>query len=186
MLNKQQKYMRLRTDDDLQNLSREEIMAEMSRTQHVPDHNKSLEALKLDLAASRTLAVWHDHSTILQQGYILFAMWIIYDPAVFFTEEECKTRHNINLKNLQEEIEQPTIYLIAPSTSSAEEQLALMGDRIECLKEMSTTLMATNGVPITEIFFVVISLHSSLNGGRKLVELTSVVHVAVQTTQCRI
>ena len=76
------------------------------------------------------------HSTVLQQGYILFAMWIIYDPAVFFTEEECKTRHNINLKNLQEEIEQPTIYLIAPSTSSAEEQLALMGDRIECLKEM--------------------------------------------------
>ena len=62
MLNKQQKYMRLRTDDDLQNLSREEIMAEMSRTQHVPDHNKSLEALKLDLAAlqrTRTLAVWH-------------------------------------------------------------------------------------------------------------------------------
>ena len=42
MLNKQQKYMRLMMDDDLQNLSREEIMAEMSRIQHVPDHNKLL------------------------------------------------------------------------------------------------------------------------------------------------
>ena len=84
--------MRLMTDD-LQNLSEEEIMAEMSRIQHVPD-NKSLEALKLDLAALQRAMLY---GMTTPQGYILFAMWIIYDPAVFFTEEECKTRHNINL-----------------------------------------------------------------------------------------
>ena len=133
LLNKQQKYMRPMTDNDLQNLSKEEIVAEMSHVQHVQDHNKSLEALHLDLAAlqcTRTIALWHDYSTVLQQEYILFAVWVIYDPAVFFTEEECKSRPDISVKNLQGEIEQPTIYMIAPSTSSAEEQLALTGDRI--------------------------------------------------------
>ena len=67
--------------------------------------------------------------------------------------------------------------MIAPSTSSGEEQLALTGDRIECLKEMSVSLTATNGVSISDNFFVVTSLHSSLNGGCRLVGLTSVVHV---------
>ena len=153
MLIKQQKYMRLMTDDDLHNLSREEIVAEMSRVQHTPDDNKSLQELQHDLAAlqrTRTIAMWHDHSTVLQQGYILFAVWIVYDPAVFFSEQECKASLNITVKNLQEEIEQPTIYMIAPSTSSGEEQLALTGDRIECLNEMSVSLTATNGISITD------------------------------------
>ena len=40
--------------------------------------------------------------------------------------------------------------MIAPSTSSGEEQLALTGDRIECLKEMSVSLTATNGVSTSD------------------------------------
>ena len=40
--------------------------------------------------------------------------------------------------------------MIAPSTSSGEEQLSLVGDQIECLKEMSQPLTASNGVPITD------------------------------------
>jgi hypothetical protein len=93
--------------------------------------------------------MWHDHSTVLRQGYILFAVWIIYDPAVFFNEDECKTK-KIIVKSLQEEIEQPTIYMIAPSTSSGEEQLALTGDRIECLKELSQIIKTSNGIPIVD------------------------------------
>ena len=37
----------------------------------------------------RNPAIWHDHSTILRTGYILFAVWIVYDPIVFLTEKEC-------------------------------------------------------------------------------------------------
>ena len=68
MLTKQQKYMRLMTNDDLQNLSREEIVAEMSRVQHTPDDNRSLQELQHDLAAlqrTRTIVIWHDHSTVI-------------------------------------------------------------------------------------------------------------------------
>ena len=90
--------------------------------------------------------MWHDHSTVLQQGYILFAVWIIYDPAVFYGEQGCKGKCGILNTNLQELIEQPTIHMIAPSTSSGEDQLSLVGDRVEWLKEMSKPLVASNGI----------------------------------------
>ncbi len=30
----------------------------------------------------RNLAIWHDHSTILRTGYILFAVRVVYDPII--------------------------------------------------------------------------------------------------------
>ncbi len=41
---------------------------------------------------NRCLAMWHDHSTILQTGYILFAVSVVYDPAVFLTDEEYRQK----------------------------------------------------------------------------------------------
>ena len=40
------------------------------------------------------------------------------------------------------------IYMIAPSSSPPADQLALVGDRIECLQELSIPITATNGVQI--------------------------------------
>ena len=40
------------------------------------------------------------------------------------------------------------IYVIAPSSSSATDQLALVGDRLECLQELSQPTVARNGVEI--------------------------------------
>ena len=99
------------------------------------------------LQRNRTLAVWYDHS-ILQTGYILFAKWVIYDPAVFFTENEYKAKTGKNITNLQGIIEEPAIYMIAPSSSSPTDQLALVGDRLERLQELSKPTVASNGVEI--------------------------------------
>lgn len=144
----------------------------MSKVHHQPNEESTIEDLQIQLASlqrSRTLAMWHDHSTVLQKGYILFAVWIIYDPAVFYSEQECKSKCGISITTLQELIEQPMIHMIAPSTSSGEDQLSLVGDRIECLNEMSQPLTASNGVNITHtIFFsVVTSLHNNLKEGRR-------------------
>jgi len=68
---------------------------------------------------------------------------VIYDPAVFLTAEECKS-----ISNLQELIEKSTIYMISPSSSSPSNQLALVGDRVECLQEMSSSIVAGNGVVV--------------------------------------
>ena len=62
----------------------------MSVVHYKPDQESTTDDLRLQLASSqrtRTLGMWHDHSTVLQQGYILFAVWIVYDPAELFMLE---------------------------------------------------------------------------------------------------
>ena len=153
LINQHQKYMRLMTDQEINELTRENILQLMSCAHHETSPSATTEELQLQLATlqrSRTLAVWHDHSNVLQQGYILFAVWVIYDPAVYFTEDEYRASGGEAVKNLQEEIEQPKIHMIAPSTSSPSDQLALIGDRVECLQELSEVVTAPNGVSISD------------------------------------
>lgn len=69
---------------------------------------------------------------------------------MFLTEREYAGQTGHTVENLQTIIEQPLIYMIAPSSSSPSDQLALVGDRIECLHELSENLQATNCVPITD------------------------------------
>ncbi len=152
LIEKQQPYMRLMTNEQIELLNRSELTDLMNRAHHPVSDTASIGELQLQLARlqrTRTLAFWHDHSTILQQGYILFAVTVLYDPAVFFTEEELKAYQGRAPRNLQEEIEQPSIHMIAPCTSAVSCQLALTPDRIECLKELSEPI-THNGIPITD------------------------------------
>ena len=72
------------------------------------------------------------------------------------------------------------IHMIAPSTSSGDDQLSLVGDRIECLKEMSQSLTASNGVNITDTmrFFCGDKPAQQFERGTQE-EHTSVAHVGV-------
>ena len=99
---------------------------------------------------TRHLAIWHDHSTILHTGYILFAVWIIYDPKVFISEEEYTSVYRQQITNLQEIIEEPVVYMIAPSTSSPEHQIALVPDRVECLMELTQPILSKCGVEVND------------------------------------
>ena len=152
-LKKQEKYMRLSSDEEIANLSKDQIVELMASIRHNMPHDATLEQLQTEVAKlqrTRTLAMWHDHSTILQTGYILFAIWVIYDPAMFLTAQEYAAKSGQSMQNLQEVIEQPVIYMIAPSSSSPADQLALVGDRLECLQDLSEGLVTTNGVTITD------------------------------------
>ena len=124
----------------------------ISLLQHQVSPNATLEELQHSLSTlqrRRTLAIWHDHSTILQTGYILFAVWVLYDPAVFYTQEEWKIQHRGQVQTyIQSLVEEPTFYMLAPSSSSPADQLALIGDRIECLQELSQPITASNGEQI--------------------------------------
>ena len=103
--------------------------------------------------ATRNLAIWHDHSTILRTGYILFAVWIVYDLIVFLTEEEYTAIKGQSISNLQEIIEEPLIYnMIAPSSSSPDEQLALVPDMYECLTQLSQPIETQTGIQVYTIF----------------------------------
>lgn len=80
LLIKQEKYMRICnasiTDEELLQLALS-VGYRLSPSMGVENAIAELETYK----ATRNLAIWHDHSTILRTGYILFAVWIVYDPS---------------------------------------------------------------------------------------------------------
>ena len=149
ILHKQEKYMHLFTDEQIDSMTTEEILGFMATAHHELDSNASHEVLRgqiKQLQRNRTLSMWHDHSTVLQTGYILFAVWVVYDTAVFYTQNHWASLspHNGSV-NIQSLVEEPVIYMIAPSSSSPADQLALVGDRTECLKEMTDPIATSDG-----------------------------------------
>ena len=149
LMKQHQRYMRLTTDEDLEALTRPDLILMATNCHlHLPPDVSDVQ-LRDQLALAqrtRTLALWHDHSTILQTGYILFAVWVVYDRAVFLTPEEYLQKRGKQVRNLQEIIEDPLVYMIAPSTSSPSDQLALIGDRLECVAELSQKIASSNGI----------------------------------------
>ena len=87
----------------------------------------------------------YDHETILQTGYILFAVWVVYDPLVFLTEDEYTGQL---VWNLQEVIEEPAIY-------DSSKQFIPRGtacyspDRVECLT-LSQLILSKTEVQISD------------------------------------
>ena len=153
LLTKHKECMRLATLDDIKVMTREEILTFMKFSHQKVNPNLTLQQqlqIKLkDIQHTRPLAIWHDHSTILNTGYnTLFAVWVIYDKAVFLTEEEYREKTGKRIPIIQALIEVPEIYMIAPSSSSPVDQLALISDRVECLQDFSISLTACNGEQI--------------------------------------
>ena len=132
LLRKQQEYMRLTTTTDIMKMTMDEILSFMKLINHDVDPTETLQQLQYklkDYKHTRTVAICHDHSTILSTGYILFAVWVIYDTAVFPTEAEYKTKSGRQIPSVQSIIEEPEIYMLAPSSSSLSDQSALVSER---------------------------------------------------------
>ena len=73
-------------------------------------------------------------------------MWVAYNPAVFYTQEYWSTLSSKNGNvHMQALIEGPVIYMKAPSSSSPADQLALLGDPAQCLKELSNPVTSSDG-----------------------------------------
>ena len=87
---------------------------------------------------TRSLIMWHDGSSILSHGYLLFMISIMFDEAVFFTAEELNIKEDI-----QATVEEPYVYMIAMCKSN-DEQLAYSSTRLECLAELKEPIMVGN------------------------------------------
>ena len=110
LLKKHEEYMHLTKTTEIQNMTKEEILAFMKSIDHEVnpgDTHEHLQTKLRDIQHTRTLAIWHDHSTILHTGYILFAIWVIYDRVVFLTEAEYKAKSGKHIPNIQAVIEEP-------------------------------------------------------------------------------
>ena len=146
LLRRHEKFMRLPTDEELDVLPHDGILrlcndiGMKSSGSHTDEDLRS----KVKLATrQRYLAFWHDHATILGQGYLLVTVSVMYDCSLF-TQDAC-----------QAYIEEPEIHILGLSSSS-EDQLAFIADRNECLKELSNVIHSSNSIPIKDIarFFI--------------------------------
>ena len=84
--------MRLRTDNDFQNLTGDEIINQLKCLGELPNDdslsNGTLVNKLKSLERTRHLMFWHDGSTPANHSHILMKVAAVYDPEVYFRDEE--------------------------------------------------------------------------------------------------
>ena len=58
------------------------------------------------------LAVWHDHSSVANHGYLLFPVGVLYNAAIHLTDKEFKEKPGQEVE-VQRIIEKPELYIVA-------------------------------------------------------------------------
>ena len=142
--------MRLQADQELARMGADELL-EILRASNYPVREtegalliNQMQKIIANLLWQRSLAVWHDHSTILNDGLIMITVHVMYNKAVFLTNEEYH-RKTGKRTNVQCQVEQPEIYMLVLGSSSVEDQAAVIPDRIDCLYDLANPVATTNG-----------------------------------------
>ena len=150
LLKKQEEFMHLKTDQELADMGDNDLLT-ILRASDYPvrqrggdiSHNEMLTIIA-NQQRQRSLVVWHDHATILNNGLIMITVHVVYDKAMFLTNEEYYHKTG-RRANVQCEVEQPEIYMLVLGSSSVEDQAAILPDRVECLSGMTNPVSTTNG-----------------------------------------
>ena len=152
ILQKQEKYMRVRTDSEFNIMSREQIITGLKNINEfeINDENSSLKELLKKLSKyerTRSLSLWYDGLT--HHGHLLMMAACLYDSAVFLTDDECKEKYNMEV-NVQPEVEKPELYTLARCQSN-DNKLLYSEERVKVLSEINTPITSNNGVLINDV-----------------------------------
>ena len=122
--------MRLETNEELAQKGVDELATILRCTHSCAPSTMSPNAMQQSILSQqrhRSLAMWHDHATILRNGFIMITVHVIYDKAVFYTNEEYFDKSGIRT-NIQCEVEQPEIFMLVLGSSSVQDQTAVIPD----------------------------------------------------------
>lgn len=153
LLQSQQRYMKLNTDDELEDMTDTQLHELVSLIHLEFEDGISGSELREVIKThqrTRNIIVWHDHATILGLGCITITAHIAYDTAVFYTQTEWNRMHDEEQVDIQSTIEQPVFYMVAASSSSMEDQASLLPDRLECLQTLSEPVTTSTNVDIQD------------------------------------
>lgn len=56
--------------------------------------------------------LWADNATLLNHGYLLITVNVVYDEALFFTDKEIEEQGKANV-DVQSLVERPQVYILA-------------------------------------------------------------------------
>ena len=142
-------YMRNRSDSDFDSMTPEQLIDRLNElNEYSKDEELTISELKQRLKLierTRHIITWHDNSTVANHGYLVCLAAVLFDPAVFFTDDEYKERTGQTV-DIQTTIEKPHVHFIGRCKSSESEQLAYGETRLKCLKETSKKLASKAGV----------------------------------------
>ena len=155
MLLNHEQFMHLHTDEELVSMTNDDLLALYNDHKIEVPKNTSKENLisHSQYERTRTIGIWHDHSTILGHGYIVVTVKVFYDNAVHKRDSELTGKHSFS--DIQAHIEELQIHILAMCSSSVEDQAALIRDRIEDIREIHDQLTTSEGIKITDrlLFF---------------------------------
>ena len=112
---KHEKYMRCNSVDPL---SIEDVILYLKKiNEFIPTDSEDVMRSKVaSFQQTRHFQLWHDASSLCNHGYMLFTVNVLYDPAVYFTDDEFMKISGKKL-NVQKQIEKPEIYIVGTSFS---------------------------------------------------------------------
>ena len=134
MLAKHKHFMRLRSDETLDNLPRDRVVSELASLSEWCDKVSMLTAdvLLSKLKAyerTRNLITWRDGSSLSSHTHLVITVVCLYDRAVFLNDEEYYQKEDVHA-NFQAVAEKPVIHILA-RTPATDQQLFYSEDRLE-------------------------------------------------------
>ncbi|CAG2211878.1 unnamed protein product [Mytilus edulis] len=141
--------MRLYDDEHYDQLTANELKERYKRLGQLFTPNSNSNELK-HLERIRMLKFWHDHSDVLNHTFVSFMLSIIYDKALYLTNEEYKAkfpeRSNLDVQSV---VERPHLYILGRSKSTNDEQLSFVAERV---KDLMNLVQPTciRGIQITD------------------------------------
>ena len=149
VLKKQEEFKRLQVNQELAQMGADELQKILRATNYPVRETEDLSTDQMQKIIAnqqrqRSLAIWHDHSTILNNGLIMITIHVVYDKEVFLINEEYHHKTG-KCTNVQRQVEQPEIYMLVLGSSSVEDQAAVIPDRLECVSDLANPVITTNG-----------------------------------------
>lgn len=147
--------IRARTDEYYASMTKEQVynrlaqLGESTNCSETADLNDMKEYLKC-IERTRHLMLWADNATLLNHGYLLITVNVVYDEALFFTDKEIEEQGKANV-DVQSLVERPQVYILARCGSSEAEQLAYINTRKACLESLNNKMVMSSGVEITDV-----------------------------------
>ena len=153
ILKRNEKFMRIFTDEQYEKMSSTELMNEFRRIHEFSQYNTNMSKkdiiIKLKhLQRTRHLMCWHDGATLAGHGYILMTFSELYNPAIHYRDHEFLAKFKKDI-HVQPHIEKPVLYLIA-RCSATDQQLLYSSLRLTDIFELKEELSTSSGLILTD------------------------------------
>ena len=158
--------MRLRTNDEFEQLSKEDLIISLKQInentctdQHL--HSEALIEILKKFEKTRHFMMWHGCATVGGQSYLLMMIAYIYDPACYLTDTEYEQKYNIS-SNVQAIVEKLRFYILAQYLSN-DQQTLYSQERLEDIIVLNKKNKTENNIEIIDKCKFLMAINQLLN-----------------------